>query len=349
MDQKKVHQIVSMIIQNLRISKHPKIVDLIKKSDYRLEWLDYDNWNGGINTYLLLFQLTYTDYFSIFDNKDIYEEIIAKALDSFYSNESEVITNVCIITKIEQFVDWEALEAKENKQSILKKLIEEKKSLIDIATGITKIQYINEEYKAKHKKLCSLLNTICLINPNTYDDLWDWYNDYIRKNLTTYKSRRDYVKTLYAEIIDIINNSKEQNNELSNYIPIGWEKVDNSISRMKEILVKASITTDYQSVGLYGREVLITLAQLVFDKDKHFPLDGIDIGKTDSKRMLEAYINCCLKTRQHPREIKFAKATIDFSNELTHNRTASALDAELCYNAVAGTINIIRILEKNNK
>ena len=87
---------------------------------------------------------------------------------------------------------------------------------------------------------------------------------------------------------------------------------------------------------------------MIFDKDKHPSVDGTAIGKSDSKRMLEAYINFCLKQRHNPREIKFAKTTIDFSNELTHNRTASSLDAELCYNAVATTINIIRILEKNN-
>ncbi|MBR3838853.1 MAG: hypothetical protein IKJ75_03915 [Clostridia bacterium] len=48
------------------------------------------------------------------------------------------------------------------------------------------------------------------------------------------------------------------------------------------------------------------------------------------------------------REVKFAKAAVDFSNELTHNRTATAMDAELCYNAVLSTIHIIRVLNKYN-
>ena len=97
---------------------------------------------------------------------------------------------------------------------------------------------------------------------------------------------------------------------------------------------------DYQSVGMYGRELLITLAQTVFDKDKH--------PSTDSKRMLDAYIHYCMHKKSKEREVKFAKAAVDFSNELTHNRTATVMDAELCYNAVLSTIHIIRVLNKYN-
>ena len=53
-----------------------------------------------------------------------------------------------------------------------------------------------------------MLKTICLTNPNTYDDLWDWYNDYNEKKLATYQNRRAYIKNLYAEIISTIVSSK---------------------------------------------------------------------------------------------------------------------------------------------
>ena len=110
----------------------------------------------------------------------------------------------------------------------------------------------------------------------------------------------------------------------------------------------STLCTDFQSVGMYGRELLITLAQAVYDKEKHPSQDGVDISKTDSKRMLEAYIHFCLRKHSKEREIKFAKSSIDFSNELTHNRTATQMDAELCYNAVLSTIHIIKVLYKYN-
>lgn len=113
-------------------------------------------------------------------------------------------------------------------------------------------------------------------------------------------------------------------------------------------MISAEKTLDYQSVGMYGRELLITLAQAVFDKSKHPSTDGTDIGAADSKRMLDAYIHYCMHKKSKEREVKFAKAAVDFSNELTHNRTATAMDAELCYNAVLSTVHIIRTLNKYN-
>jgi hypothetical protein len=49
--------IVSMIVQNLRVNGNGKIIDIIKKSKYGLEYLYHDNWNGGIDFYVLAFYL----------------------------------------------------------------------------------------------------------------------------------------------------------------------------------------------------------------------------------------------------------------------------------------------------
>jgi hypothetical protein len=185
---------------------------------------------------------------------------------------------------------------------------------------------------------------MCVEPVHNYKDLWDWYNDYKKLDLKTYQSRRDYIKSLYTPLLSIIENSEESTVNLYTYEQTGWEKVDEAAIRMKEIFEDASITEDYQSVGMFGRELLISLAQAVFIKDKHPSPDGIDIGNSDSKRMLEAYINYCMKHKDNPRAIKYAKSAVDFSNELTHNRTADSIDAELCYIAVVSTINIIRAL-----
>lgn len=183
---------------------------------------------------------------------------------------------------------------------------------------------------------------------HTYNDLWDWYNDYNLRELKTYQSRRIFIKDLFEPLLNTIQNSEESTANLLQYEPTGWETIDDGVSHMKEILVAANETADYQSVGMYGRELLISLAQVVFDKEKHPSPDGTDIGNADSKRMLEAYIHYCLHKKSKEREIKFAKSSIDFSNELTHNRTATSMDAELCYNAILSTVHIIRVLNKYN-
>lgn len=351
MQEEYIKKIVSMIVQDLRNNNQGVVVDLIKKSEYSLDWTDHDNWNGGIDYYKLVFHLKYSDYVRVVDSIETYKSSIKNSLDSFYCDESEIIASVEIVAKIDQYVDWAAINPKENKDSVLSLINAEKDFLIKAGTGVLQIrdQKINNEYKAQHQYLLQVLKQLGLESVHKYNDLWDWYNDYNLKGMSSYQSRRIYIRDIFQPLINTIQNSEESALNLIQYELTGWEKVDDAVSKMKDVLVKADETADYQSVGMYGRELLITLAQTVFIKEKHPSTDGTDIGSADSKRMLEAYINYCLHKRSKEREIKFAKSAIDFSNELTHNRTATQMDAELCYNAVLSTVHIIKVLNKFNE
>lgn len=340
-----------MIVQDLRNNNQGIVVDLIKKSEYSMDWTNHDNWNGGIDYYKLVFHLKYSDYVLVVDSIETYKSEIKNSLDSFYSDESEIIASVEIVAKIDQYVDWAAISPKENKDSVLALINAEKDFLIKAGTGIIQIrdQKVNNEYKIQHQYLLQVLKQLGLESVHKYNDLWDWYNDYKSKGMSTYQSRRTYISNIFQPLINTIQNSDASALNLIQYELTGWEKVDDAVSKIKDVLVKANKTADYQSVGMYGRELLITLAQTVFIKEKHPSIDGTDISSADSKRMLEAYINYCLHKRSKEREIKFAKSAIDFSNELTHNRTATQMDAELCYNAVLSTVHIIRVLNKFNE
>ena len=345
-----IKKIVSMVVQDLRQHNQGAIVDIIKKSEFSVEWLDHDNWNGGTDTFKIVFHIKYAEYTKIIGLKESYEEVIMNSIDSFYSDERNVIACVEFVAKIDQFVDWEAVSPRENKESVIALINAEKDTLIKAGTGVLQIRdpKVNGEYKSQHSYLVSILKRLGLEPVHSYNDLWDWYNDYNLRELSTYQSRRVFIKSIYEPLLGTIQNSEESAVQLISYEPTGWEKVDDGITRLKEVLTKANETADFQSVGMYGRELLITLAQNVFDKEKHPSPDGTDIGKADSKRMLEAYIHYCLHKKSKEREIKFAKSSIDFSNELTHNRTATQMDAELCYNAVLSTVHIIKVLSKFN-
>ncbi len=345
-----IKKIVSMAVQDLRQHNQGAIVDVIKKSEFSVEWLDHDNWNGGIDTYKLVFHMKYSDFTKIIDTKELYEETIMNSIDSFYKDERNIIAGVEIVAKIDQFVDWAAVAPKENKDSVIALINAEKDTLIKAGTGVLQIRdaKVNADYKAKHAYLVSVLKQLGLEPVHTYNDLWDWYNDYNLRGLNRYQERRVFIRDIFDPLLNTIQNSEESALQLISYEPTGWEKVDDGITRLKEVLTQANETADFQSVGMYGRELLMTLAQTVFDKEKHPSPDGTDIGSADSKRMLEAYIHYCLHKRSKEREIKFAKSSIDFSNELTHNRTATQMDAELCYNAVLSTVHIIKVLNKFN-
>lgn len=344
-----ISKIISMIIQNLRQNNQGFIVDLIKKSEYSLRCLESD-FLSETDYYRLRFHLNYAEYSKFLSRKGEIEGTIESALSSFYDDEQNVITKVELVAKIDQFVDWAAIAPQESKQSVLQLIDEEKDTLIKAGTGVIQIRGTrdNDVYKEKHVYILQLFKRLGLQPVHLYNDLWDWYNDYNQKELKSYQSRRIYIKELFEPLINTLQNSEEGTMQLIKYEPTGWDKIDESVSRMKDVLISANATADFQSVGMYCRELLISLAQVVFIKEKHPSPDGADIGCADSKRMLETYIHYCLHKRSKEREIKFAKAAIDFSNELAHNRTASNMDAELCYNAVLSTVHIIRVLSKYN-
>lgn len=52
-----VQKVVSMIIQDLRQFNHGAIIDVIKKAEYSLDFVDHDNWNGGIDYFKLRFSI----------------------------------------------------------------------------------------------------------------------------------------------------------------------------------------------------------------------------------------------------------------------------------------------------
>ena len=100
---------------------------------------------------------------------------------------------------------------------------------------------------------------------------------------------------------------------------------------------------DYQGVGLLCRELLISVAQAVYDAEKHH-VGGQSVSVTDGKRMLEGYFGVELVGGSNEEARKHAKAALDLANAVQHRRTATFRDAALCVEAAASVTNIVAIL-----
>lgn len=194
-----IKKIVSMAVQDLRQHNHGAIVEVIKKSEYSLEWLDHDNWNGGIDIYKLVFHMKYSEYTKILTLKETYEQAIKSSIDSFYKDERNIISEVEIAAKIDQFVDWAAVAPKENKDSVIALINAEKDTLIKAGTGVLQIRdaKVNADYKVKHAYLVSVLKQLGLEPVHSYNDLWDWYNDYNLRGLNHYQDRRVFIRDIF--------------------------------------------------------------------------------------------------------------------------------------------------------
>lgn len=128
-------------------------------------------------------------------------------------------------------------------------------------------------------------------------------------------------------------------------VPTGWNRVDRSIEEMKNRLKVADTEEKYQAIGLLGRDTLISIAQQVFVKEKHPTVDGTDIGPTDAKRMLDAYISFEL-AEESEKVVRYVKAAVDMSNQLTHDRNATKRAAGICVLAVSSIANLIKHIKE---
>jgi hypothetical protein len=98
-------------------------------------------------------------------------------------------------------------------------------------------------------------------------------------------------------------------------------------------------------VGLNCREVLISLADVVWNPERHPSLDGIAPSPTDAKRRLEASIAIELAANANEQARKHARAALDLAVGLQHKRSANWRDAAMCLEATTSVVNLIAIVE----
>ena len=126
--------------------------------------------------------------------------------------------------------------------------------------------------------------------------------------------------------------------------PTGWPKVDRQLGELQLRLRDAGNEEQFQAVGHLCRETLISVAQVVYDRERHPALDDVEPSRTDAKRMPDAFINVELVGSENAAMRKAARAAFDLSNELQHKRTATFKEAALSAEATFSMVRIIAIL-----
>lgn len=219
----------------------------------------------------------------------------------------------------------------------------QKASMIAVATGGPRINEVNQEYEARRQKIKRALERLVTSDPNPYADLWSWYGKWSDGSLPTYQSRRRYIADLYQPLLDtLILGTRATTVQPSE--PTGWARVDRSVEKIIKTLETAKNEEDFQAVALLCREAIISLAQAVYDPEKHESFDGVIPSPTDAKRMLENFIAEVLKGDSHDYQRKFAKTAFDLAVNLQHRRTATFRDAALCAEATRSVINVIALI-----
>ena len=212
-------------------------------------------------------------------------------------------------------------------------------TMISVATGGPRIADVNDAFRERYGQVAAALVRRRVENPIPYGDLWDWYARWSSGDMPSWQSRRTYVNELANPLVNAIRTGRAEE-----YAPTGWPRVDRTVGEMRDRLATAQTEEQYQAVGLLGREILISLAQSVFDPVRHPPLDRVEIGEADARRMLDAYLAVELPGPSNEEARRHARSALSLAVGLQHQRTAEFRVAAMCAEATTSVANIIAII-----
>lgn len=113
---------------------------------------------------------------------------------------------------------------------------------------------------------------------------------------------------------------------------------------MRARFLAARHAEDYQGVGHLCRELLISVADEVFDPALHRATDGVEPSPTDARRRLDAFVDTELRGDGNEEARRHAKSAVSLASALLHKRTASYRWAAMCAEATLSVVNIASIL-----
>lgn len=226
--------------------------------------------------------------------------------------------------------------------ALLAELLIHRGMMIDVATGGVRIQEVNDYYRAREIRIRQVVPEDFKYE-NPHDDLWDWYR-YWSTKFPHYRDRRFYIRQLFGPTIDSV--SKRSSLSSGPREPTGWERVDRALSKARTQLEIASAEEDFQAIGLLCREIIISLAQAVYDPTIHESLDGVRPSETDANRMLEAYIAQVFPGGSNKEVRAHARASLALALNLQHRRTATRRLAALCVEAATSTTAVVSIIAR---
>lgn len=226
--------------------------------------------------------------------------------------------------------------------AFLSELLIHRAMMVSVATGGSRIQDVDDYYRARAIRLRQTLpEGVTYDNPHA--DLWAWFHHW-KEHFGTYAERRQYVRQLFGPAIEAIAKRSLLPSEPRE--ATGWERVDRALSKARSQLETASAEEDCQAIGLLCREVIISLAQAVYDPAIHESLDGVRPSETDANRMLEAYIGHVFPGASNKEVRAHHRASLALALNLQHRRTATRQIAALCVEATASTTAVVSIIAR---
>jgi hypothetical protein len=146
------------------------------------------------------------------------------------------------------------------------------KTMTDVATGRDRIDRVNQRFRIEARTLDAVFREMGVDNPLPFRDLWEWHG-YWRDKLATWEERRQFVSGVFADIRAALA-QVQPSRVLAAGIEAGltgWAKTDRLIAKLRKRFSAAATDDDFQEVGLLCIAICASLADELFDPEKHLP------------------------------------------------------------------------------
>lgn len=214
--------------------------------------------------------------------------------------------------------------------------------LVAVATGAARMDAVRREYQERRGDLAGALRKVGLDDPFPWEEPSRWYAFYRSRDLTTYASRREYIADSAAPVrsrlrdlmagIAIEDGGPEH---------LDWPSLETRLREVKERFAASTTLDDFQDVGRRCREVLIDLADLVYD-DTMLPSGEDEPRGADAKAKLGYASNRLFSGRQHAELRGVVRATWDLANKVVHGEIGD-VDA---FATVQATVALVRVFQR---
>jgi len=229
-------------------------------------------------------------------------------------------------------------------EELIAELEAQRSLMIAVATGGPRIEDVNDQYIERRARISAELRRRGVEDPNPHGDLWAWYGRWSAGDLPSYQSRRMHLLQMHQPISDQVRAGASSAGARVFEEATGWPRVDRGVDEVRRRLGQADGEEQFQAVGLLCREVLISVAQVVYDRNRHGLENDVHPSQTDAKRMLDSYVAVELEGRPNEGIRRHAKAALTLANDLQHHRTADYRQAALCAEATIAVVNIVAII-----
>ena len=323
------------------------VSNLINNSTVSVVNTDYDNWNGGTYGYTVYCSIGVKAY-SVLTSEEIQqiEETISSALNEATKTDDSSFFHASILPSIKSGdIDWSLIGGQSGKNELKKTIEVIRDIMIMVSTGKLKIDDENARYQQLIRTASTECKKLNIPFTSAYSNLWDWYGKW-KADLPTYQERRVFVNNMFQNTLSFFDETENDNLEV--FVKLDeWERIKRTITKIKRDSISAKDEEDFQSIGLLCREVIISLAQTIYNPIIHGEKDeeGTEIGKSDAVRMIGNYITYQLKGKQHKELRDYVKSTNAIANQLTHKRSATKTDMLLTVSSTIALVNFIGILE----